>query len=138
FRPHARVLDLLRLRRGAHPDRRADAQHAGVTPTASGPGSGDHRGRLADPRRAHRVKPATTPIIAPTAPPNSNTSPARLAVMITLPALVPLASTNVAMNQPAAGANPPSPCWVPHAPSRQVARMATAKPTAASGSGPAP
>ncbi len=82
--------------------------------------------------------PATTPIIAPTAPPNRNTSPALLAVTITLPPLVPLASTKVAMNQPTAGVNPPSACWVPHAPSRQVARMATSRPTAASGAGPTP
>ena len=55
---------------------------------------------------------------------------------MTLPPLVPLASTNVTMNQPTAGTNPPVAWPVPHAPSRQVARIATSKPIAASGAGP--
>src|SRR5258708_38126520 len=84
---------------------------------------------------AQSAKPMPAPPAANSAPPNTNHSPAVVFVIRMLPPL-PLLSSSVVTIQPAAGAKPPAPDRMPQAASRQVASIATAKHTAASGAGP--
>ncbi len=57
--------------------------------------------------------------------------------MITLPPVFGMASPNEATNQPIAGSSAPGRARIAQPARAQVAKMATAKPIAASGTGPA-
>ncbi len=84
------------------------------------------------------VNEATTPAAAQAAPPNRNHLPAAVFVITMLPPGVRMASTKEAANHPTAGISPAAGRCIPHAASKHVTRISTAKPSAAPGTGPMP
>jgi hypothetical protein len=78
---------------------------------------------------------AAAPMSAASEPPYRYHWPAAVLVMMMLPLGRPMDSTNEAMIQPMAGANPPPNVRVPQPASTQVAKMSTANMIATSGTG---